>query len=197
MTNSNHLYSQATTLIPRPNVKSSTSVPLMVKAVLPNIPSFAPTAPSSTKTTSSVTGGSTLIVQRPKVSMVATKRSPLSVTLPQVPMLTRPLLDPMELLCLRPTLPLLETTLSTRMNLLQVMTLLRPQLAMVHQRPLMPFYPLPFPLTRLRLVRLVALMAAEAALDVAITSEATVGGSNNKAVVKAADSEAKLNFLAG
>ena len=54
------------------NVKFSTSVPLMVKVVLPSTLSFAPTVPSSTRTTSFVIGGSTLIVVRLKVFIAST-----------------------------------------------------------------------------------------------------------------------------
>ena len=63
------------------NAKFSTFVPLMDKVDSPSTLSFAPTAPSSTKTTSFVIGGSTLTVLRPKVFTVATMRSPLNVML--------------------------------------------------------------------------------------------------------------------
>merc|ERR1739848_649454 len=57
---------EATTLTLRPNARYSTSVPLTVSEVWANTPSSAPTVPSSTRTTSSVTGGSTLTVPRPR-----------------------------------------------------------------------------------------------------------------------------------
>merc|ERR1712200_321897 len=57
----------ATTLTPRPSARSSTSVQLTVRAVWPSTPSSAPTAPSSTRTTSSATGGSTLTAPRPRL----------------------------------------------------------------------------------------------------------------------------------
>ena len=50
-------------LMVRLNVKCSTFVLLMELEVLPNTVSCVPMEPSSTRTTSSVTGGSTLIVQ--------------------------------------------------------------------------------------------------------------------------------------
>ena len=53
---------KVTMLILKPNVKHSTSVLLMELVVLPNTASFVPMEPYSTRTTSSVTGGSTLIV---------------------------------------------------------------------------------------------------------------------------------------
>merc|ERR1712200_134724 len=44
-----------------------TSVQLTVRADWPSTPSSAPPAPSSTRTTSSATGGSTLTVPRPRL----------------------------------------------------------------------------------------------------------------------------------
>merc|ERR1719232_2478422 len=58
-----------TMLIQKPNAKCSTSALLMVLEVLPNTASSALTEPSSTRTTSSVTGGSTLTALKPRVSM--------------------------------------------------------------------------------------------------------------------------------
>ena len=63
------------------NAKFSTFVLLMDKVDSPSTLSFAPTVPSSTKTTSFVIGGSTSTVLRPKVFTVATMRSPLNVML--------------------------------------------------------------------------------------------------------------------
>ena len=54
---------QVTTLIQKLNVKHSTFVLLMELEVLPNTVSCVPMELCSTRTTSSVTGGSTLIVQ--------------------------------------------------------------------------------------------------------------------------------------
>merc|ERR1719336_3146118 len=56
-----------TMLIQKPNVKCSTFVLLMELEVLPNIVSCVPMEPSSTRTTSSVTGGSTLTVPKLRV----------------------------------------------------------------------------------------------------------------------------------
>ena len=55
---------QVTTLTLMLTVKPSTSAPLTNKAAFPRTPSSAPTEPSSTQITSSVTGGSILIALR-------------------------------------------------------------------------------------------------------------------------------------
>merc|ERR1711963_1084384 len=59
---------EVTMLILKPNVKHSTSVLLMELVVLPNTASFVPMEPYSTRTTSSVTGGSTLTVPQLRIS---------------------------------------------------------------------------------------------------------------------------------
>ena len=59
--------------IPKLTAKYSISVPLMDKEVLLNTPSSAPTEQSSTKTTSSVIGGSTSIVLKLKTFILLTK----------------------------------------------------------------------------------------------------------------------------
>ena len=59
-------FSQDIMLMTRPDVRSSTSARLTVRAVSPSTASSAPTEPSSTRTTSSATGGSTSTVLRPK-----------------------------------------------------------------------------------------------------------------------------------
>ena len=53
-------------LTQRLTAKLSMFAHLMDSEALPNIPSSAPTVPSSTKNTSSVIGGSTLIAQKLK-----------------------------------------------------------------------------------------------------------------------------------
>ena len=58
------LHLKVTMPIPRLNAKSSTFAPLTDKVVLPSTPSFALMVLSSTKTTSFVIGGSTLIALR-------------------------------------------------------------------------------------------------------------------------------------
>ena len=58
----------ATTPILRPSARCSTSAPTEAVAASPNTPSSVPTEPSSTRSTSSVTGGSTLTVPMPRVS---------------------------------------------------------------------------------------------------------------------------------
>ena len=69
------------------NAKLSMSVLLMAKVVFPSTPSCAPTAPSSTKDTSFVIGGSTLTVLKPKVSTASTMMLLLNVRLSQLPKL--------------------------------------------------------------------------------------------------------------
>ena len=58
----------------RLNVRCSTSVLLMVLEALPSTASSAPTEPSSTRTTSSVTGGSTLTVTMLRISTISIMR---------------------------------------------------------------------------------------------------------------------------
>ena len=59
---------QVTMLTLRLNVRSSTSVPQLTRASSLQSPSSAPMEPSSTRTTSSATGGSTLTAQTPRDS---------------------------------------------------------------------------------------------------------------------------------
>ncbi len=59
-------FSQDITLMTRPDVRSSTSAQLTVRAGSPSTASSAPTEPSSTRTTSSATGGSTSTAPRPR-----------------------------------------------------------------------------------------------------------------------------------
>ena len=67
--------------IPRPNAKSSTSAHLTARVVSANTPSFAPTEPSSTRTTSFAIGGSTLTALRLKRSTLSTTTLPVNVLL--------------------------------------------------------------------------------------------------------------------
>jgi hypothetical protein len=60
-------FSQDIMLTTRPDARSSTSARLTVRAVSPSTASSAPTEPSSTRTTSSATGGSTLTAPRPRL----------------------------------------------------------------------------------------------------------------------------------
>ena len=60
-----------TTLILRQSAKFSTFALTTALAVCPPTPSSVPTAPSSTRTTSSVTGGSTLTVAKLKISTLS------------------------------------------------------------------------------------------------------------------------------
>ena len=73
---------KVTMLILRPSARHSTSALLMDRAVLPSTASSAPTEPSSTRTTSSATGGSTLTAMRLRVSIPRTRRLLLSERLP-------------------------------------------------------------------------------------------------------------------
>merc|ERR1711976_340919 len=84
----------------RLNARFSTSVQLMELVVLPSTVSSAPTEPSSTRTTSSVTGGLTLTVLRLRVCTVSMTSTLLSV------MLWLTMLLP---LLLKDMLPLLNT----------------------------------------------------------------------------------------
>jgi len=59
-------FSQDIMLMTRPDARSSTSAQLTVRAVSPSTASSAPTEPSSTRTTSSATGGSTSTAPRPR-----------------------------------------------------------------------------------------------------------------------------------
>ena len=79
-------------LMVRLNVKFSTSVLLMELEVLPNTASCAPMEPFSTKTISSVTGGSTLTVLRLRDSTLSMMNTLLKglllMLLPVMPRLT-------------------------------------------------------------------------------------------------------------
>ena len=78
---------QVTTPTPRPSARCSTSAPPTARAVWPSTASSVPTEPSSTRTTSSATGGSTLTAPRPRLSTLSMttlllneKRQPLLVS---------------------------------------------------------------------------------------------------------------------
>merc|ERR1712066_48919 len=62
---------EVTTLTPRPSARCSTSAPLTAPEVWPSTASSAPTELSSTRTTSSATGGSTLTAPPPLTSTVS------------------------------------------------------------------------------------------------------------------------------
>ena len=108
---------EVTTLILRLSVKHSTSVLLMVLVVWLNTAFSAPMELSSTRTTSSVTGGSTLTVPRPRVctaSMTNTLlRETLCLELPVMPRLTT----------LPPPLLMLVTLLLLNIQVLKVLVL--------------------------------------------------------------------------
>ena len=87
---------KVTMLILKPNVKHSTSVLLMELVVLPNTASFVPMEPYSTRTTSSVTGGSTLTVPQLRISTASMTR----LLLKEMPLLepqTKPSMEPHSL----------------------------------------------------------------------------------------------------
>merc|ERR1719384_2483494 len=67
---------EVTTLTLRLSARSSTSALLTELEVWPSTASSVPTAPSSTRTTSSATGGSTSTVPRPRVSTASTTSTP-------------------------------------------------------------------------------------------------------------------------
>ena len=85
----------ATMLILRPSARSSTFAPLTDRVVWPSTASSAPMEPSSTRTTSSATGGSTLIALRLRVSIPRMRKLLPKERLQQVrpPMQLRPHLD--------------------------------------------------------------------------------------------------------
>ena len=83
-------------LILKPNVKHSTSVLLMELVVLPNTASFVPMEPYSTRTTSSVTGGSTLTVPQLRISTASMTRLLLKEMPLQEPQ-TKPSMEPHSL----------------------------------------------------------------------------------------------------
>ena len=117
-------------LILKLNAKSSTSVLLTDKVVLLNTLSSAPTVPSSTKTTSSVIGGSTLIALKLKTSTASMMTLLLSVMLPLglkilMVLLVVPNLTTMLLLEM-----LLTTAILTTQKFLLLMLLTMPLLTM-------------------------------------------------------------------
>merc|ERR1711963_328807 len=104
-------------LIQKPNAKCSTFVLLMELEVLPNIVSCVPMEPSSTRTTSSVTGGSTLTVLKLRVFTAS------MTNLQQKERLLQPLLHREA--------TLLQTQLQLEDMMLQLESLRTPRLPMV------------------------------------------------------------------
>merc|ERR1711881_139463 len=96
---------EVTTPTPRPNVRLSTFALLMEPVVWPSTASCVPTEPSSTRTTSSATGGSTSTVLRLRDFTLSMTRLPPSVR--PLPLL----LTPSDLTPLPTTLPLEVMTL--------------------------------------------------------------------------------------
>merc|ERR1712083_890803 len=93
-----------TTLILKPSARCSTSVLLMARVVCPSTASSVPMAPSSTRTTSSVTGGLTLTALKLKVSTLSMMISlPKELKLMLLPVMTwlpmelLPMITPLEL----------------------------------------------------------------------------------------------------
>merc|ERR1719464_720442 len=82
-------WTEVTTLTPRPSARLSTSALLTAPEVWPSTASSAPTELSSTRTTSSATGGSTLTAPPPRTSTASMMRSLPKETLWPGP-LTRP-----------------------------------------------------------------------------------------------------------
>ena len=74
-----NIFFQGTTLTLRPSARFSTSAPLMTKEPWAPSLSFAPMEPSLTRTTSSVTGGSTLNALKLRDSTHSMTRLPLNV----------------------------------------------------------------------------------------------------------------------
>ena len=105
-------------LTPRPSAKFSTSVPLTARVALPSTPSSAPTEPSSTRTTSSATGGLTLIVPQLRISTASMMRLLLK---------EMPLLEPLIKLSM-------VLHLSTEQPLLQLVTTLQLMLVLEDMR---------------------------------------------------------------
>merc|ERR1719278_2330110 len=75
---------EVTTRTPRPSARRSTSARPMALVGSPSTASSAPTEPSSTRTTSSATGGSTLTAPPLRSSTPSTTRSPQRGTPSQV-----------------------------------------------------------------------------------------------------------------
>jgi hypothetical protein len=80
-------------LILKLNARLSTFAQLMVRVVWPSTASSAPTEPSSTRTTSSATGGSTLTATRLRVSTLRMRRLLRSGKLLLLPPQIRPLTE--------------------------------------------------------------------------------------------------------
>jgi len=95
-------------LTQRPSAKHSTSVPQMEPEVWLSTAFSAPTAHSSTRTTSSATGGLILIVPLPRISTLSMMKLLLSVKLLLEMMLSEPMV---LLLSMLQVMLLLMTTL--------------------------------------------------------------------------------------
>ena len=105
-------------LILKPNVRHSTFALLMELVVLLNTASFVPMEPFSTRTTSSATGGLTLIVPQPRISTASMMRLLLK---------EMPLLEPLIKLSM-------VLHLSTEQPLLQLVTTLQLMLVLEDMR---------------------------------------------------------------
>merc|ERR1712027_42505 len=111
-------WTEVTTLTPRPSARLSTSAQLTEPVASPSTASSAPTEPSSTRTTSSATGGSTLtapLLRTSTASMMSTLlREPLAIPrltmLPPSPLMTAMLPPPL----LGTLLRLLDAALDVR-----------------------------------------------------------------------------------
>merc|ERR1712233_20124 len=100
---------EVTTPTVRLSARSSTSVPLMEPVVFPSTASSVPTEPSSTRTTSSATGGSTLTAPPPRTSTASmTNMLPRETPLLLLQVTHKLTMLPLLLLTLD-TLPLLNT----------------------------------------------------------------------------------------
>merc|ERR1719232_164520 len=102
---------EVTTLTLRPSARLSTSALLTAPEVWPSTASSAPTELSSTRTTSSATGGSTLTAPLPRTSTASMMRSLLRETLWPEPLTRLSMEHPQS--TARPRLPL-ETIPSPR-----------------------------------------------------------------------------------
>ena len=96
-------------LMRRLNVKFSTSVQLMELVVFPSTVSSVPTEPSSTRTTSSATGGSTLTAPQPRTSTASMTNMLLRETPSPLLQVTPKLTMLLPLLLTQDTLPPLNT----------------------------------------------------------------------------------------
>ena len=99
-------------LILKPNVKYSTSAVLMELEVLLNTASFVLMEPFSTRTTSSATGGLTLIVPQPRISTP----SMMKLLLKEMPLL-EPLIKLSMVLHLSTEQPLLQLVTTLQLML--------------------------------------------------------------------------------